>query len=84
MSEVAKQKISESNSVALKGKTHQIKKENKLNSGLTFNKVECVETGRIFESIIEARKWLQSTRGIDGGQIKNCCAGQRETTGGYH
>lgn len=55
MSEEAKQKIGKGNSVALKGKAHQIRKENKLNSGLAFNKVECIETGQIFDNIIEAR-----------------------------
>ena len=70
--------------MALKGKTHQPKQPNKLNSGLTFNKVMCIETGQIFENIELAKQWLKQTVGIDGGQIKNCCAGQRETTGGYH
>lgn len=56
MSEATKQKIGKSNSVALKGKRHQAKKENKLNSGLAFNKVECIETGQIFNNIIEAKK----------------------------
>ena len=44
----------------------------------------CIETGQIFENIESAKQWLKQTVGIDGGQIKNCCAGQRETTGGYH
>ena len=84
LSDEAKRKIGSSNSIALKGKTHQPKKENKLNSGLTFNKVLCVETGQIFNNINEAKQWLKETIGIDGSQIKNCCAGQREMTGGYH
>lgn len=84
LSKEAKEKIGRSNSIALKGKTHQPKQPNKLNSGLTFNKVMCIETGQIFENIELAKQWLKQTVGIDGGQIKNCCAGQRETTGGYH
>lgn len=84
LSEEAKQKIGKSNSIALKGKTHQAKKAGKLNSGLTFNQVKCIESGQIFNNIDEAKKWLKKIAGIDGGQIKNCCAGARETTGGYH
>lgn len=84
LSKEAKQKISKSNSIALSGKKHQTIPSNKLNSGLTFNKVKCIETGQVFENILEAKCWLQKTVGIDGGQIKNCCAGARETTGGYH
>ena len=84
MTTKAKLKIGISNSQALKGKRHQIRKVGKLNSGLIGNKIKCIETGQIFENINMAKKWLQKNVGIDGGQIKNCCAGQRESTGGYH
>ena len=84
LSEEAKAKIGRGNSKALAGKTHQLKQENQVYSGLNFNKVLCVETGQIFENIKAAAEWLETTVGIQGGQIKNCCAGARETTGGYH
>ena len=84
LTEDAKKKIGKGNSLALKGKKHQPIGKNKTNSGLEFNKVICIETGQIFENINIAKKWLLDNVGIDGGQIKNCCAGQRETTGGYH
>lgn len=84
LSEEAKAKIGRGNSKALAGKTHQLKQENQVYSGLNFNKVLCVETGQIFENIKAAAEWLEATVGIQGSQIKNCCAGARETTGGYH
>ena len=84
LSEEAKAKISRGNSKALVGKTHQPKRGNQIYSGLSFNKVLCVETGQIFDNIKLATEWLEATVGIKGGQIKNCCAGFRETTGGYH
>lgn len=84
LSKEAKEKIGRSNSIALKGKAHQPHENNQLWSGLTYNRVMCVETGQIFDNIKLAEKWLESTVGITGSQIKNCCAGQREMTGGYH
>ena len=84
LSSEAKKRIGQSNSIALKGKKHQPITTGKSNSGLTFNKVICIETGQVFENINLAKQWLKETVGIDGGQIKNCCAGRRETTGGYH
>lgn len=80
----AKLKIGKSNSIALKGKTHSKIAPGKKNSGLEASKILCVETGTIFNSIEEAKQWLKLTIGVDGGQIKNCCSGKRETTGGYH
>lgn len=84
LSEEAKAKIGQSNSKALSGKTHQPKQGDQTYSGLSFNKVLCVETGQIFDNIKLAEEWLEATVGIQGKQIKNCCAGARETTGGYH
>lgn len=84
LSDEAKQKIGKGNSIALKGKTHQVKKTGQTNSGLIASKIECVETGQVFETMADAKKWLQVTTGIMGSQIKNCCTGAREMTGGYH
>ena len=38
----------------------------------------------IFENIQQAKEWLFEATGVSGGQIKNCCAGARIATGGYH
>lgn len=84
LAEETKKQIGKSNSIALKGKTRQLVTEGKQSSGLVGNRVLCVETGQLFENINQAKQWLQETVGIEGGQIKNCCAGKRETTGGYH
>lgn len=85
MSKEAKQKISASNSISLRGKVHnKDKQENKIYSGLLGSKIECVETVQIFDNISQAKLWLYATTGVDGGQIKNCCSGARKTTGGYH
>lgn len=73
LSEEAKQKIGAGNRKALKGKVRQKSQDGKKAGGLSANRVECVETGQIFESISEVKKWLKDTTGIDGGQIKNCC-----------
>lgn len=83
MTEAAKQKIGRSNSIALKGKKHTSIKPNKLNAGLEGSKILCIETGQIFENIQEAKNWLYKHTGVEGGQIKNCCAGSRKSTGGY-
>lgn len=85
LTQEAKLKIGQSNSKALLGKVHTgIKQAGKKYSGLCGNKIICIETGMIFDSIPLAKQWLKATKGIDGGQIKNCCAGVRDTTGGYH
>lgn len=59
------------------------KKEN-MNNPLTLNvfnkKVICVETGKIFNSSVEAEK----ITGISRGQIGAVCRGERKTTQGYH
>ena len=84
LSSAAKQKISQSNRISLKGKKHADIKPNKTNSGLVGAKIICVETGQIFKNILEAKTWLYKNTGVNGGQIKNCCSGSRKTTGGYH
>lgn len=78
LSKEAKEKISKSNSITLKGKA-KIK-----NHGLENNKVMCIEEGLIFNNLTEAKAWLFNKTGVDGGQIKNVCAGKRKQTGGYH
>ena len=80
----AKQKISKSNSKSLQGKTHAPIATDKSHSGLIGAKIECIETGMIFENIQQAKEWLFEATGVSGGQIKNCCAGARIATGGYH
>lgn len=84
LSDDAKKKIGKSNSVALKGKVHQQAQAGKHSGGLVGNKVICVETNQVFTNIDSAKQWLKATTGVEGGQIKNCCAGKRTTTGGYH
>lgn len=41
-------------------------------------KVLCVETGRVFGCIKEAKQWLGK------GDIRGCCKGRLKTAGGYH
>lgn len=43
-------------------------------------KVECIETGIIYKSAMEASREL----GIDNRKISECCRGKRQRTGGYH
>lgn len=43
-----------------------------------FKKVVCVETGQVFNTITEAKKWC------DKGDIVACCQGRTKTAGGYH
>lgn len=43
-------------------------------------KVLCVETGKVFESIMEA----QRQTGIDFRHISRVCRGKRKTSGGFH
>jgi hypothetical protein len=40
-------------------------------------KVLCIETGRIFNNMAEAKEWC-------GVNIGRCCKGERKTAGGYH
>ena len=49
-------------------------------SGTPPKKVLCVETGEIFESIMEASR----KTGINSSHISKVCLGKRKTTGGYH
>ena len=43
-------------------------------------KVQCLETGEIFNSASEARRNKQ----IKGNHITECCNGARKTCGGFH
>ena len=43
-------------------------------------KIRCVETGEVFESIIEAERKL----GLNSGNICTCCSKNYKTCGGYH
>ena len=43
-------------------------------------KVMCVETGEMYESLIEA----SSKYGIERSGISKCCTGKRKTAGNYH
>lgn len=45
-----------------------------------YRKVECVETGRVFESQVSAEK----ETGICHKKISACCTGKRKTAGGFH
>ena len=54
-------------------------KANKL-AKLSSRKVECVETGIIYESIKEAGIKTNTNQ----GGISNCCRGITKTAGGYH
>jgi hypothetical protein len=42
-------------------------------------KVICIETGQVFDTVEDAKKWA----GITGGIIK-CCKGTQQTARGYH
>lgn len=48
--------------------------------GLGCKKVICVETGMIYDSILEAQKTLSKK----SNHISECCQGKRKTAGGYH
>ena len=41
-------------------------------------RVRCIETGQVFDSIVEAKKWLGK------GDIKSCLADRQKTAGNYH
>lgn len=51
-----------------------------INHKTLSKKVLCVETGEVFESIMEA----QRQTGISNQHISRVCLGKRNTTGGYH
>ena len=60
--------------------------ENKLHSYKVLKadhykrKVICIETGKIYDSLLEASKECNCSR----NHISNCCRGKRNTTGKYH
>lgn len=45
-----------------------------------YKKVECIETGIIYDSASVASR----ETGIDNSAITKCCKGMRKTIGGYH
>ena len=75
-----KRKLSEANT----GKKHSIETKKKLSQshkGLGSKKVICVETGVIYDSILDA---VKSTMKKKNNHISECCSGKRKTAGGYH
>ena len=44
-------------------------------------KVQCIETGETFESIVDAENYAGLKR---GSNIIKCCKGQKQTSAGYH
>ncbi len=62
------------------------KSENIKHSYKTLNKknytkqVICIETGKVYDSLLEASKEC----GCSKNHISDCCRGKRNTTGGYH
>lgn len=75
-----RRKLSEAN----KGKKHSEETKKKLSEshkGLGSKKVICVETGVVYDSILDASK----ENNVKGrGHISACCKGTRKTAGGYH
>lgn len=66
---------------------HGTRIERQVNTGLkngiyakTRKKVLCVETGKVYDSIMEAAAELN----LDNSHITKCCNGRYKTTGGYH
>lgn len=43
-------------------------------------RVRCVETGEIFDSIMEVERKI----GLPNSNVSRCCKGKRKTCGGYH
>ena len=93
MSNEMKDKLSASHKTeSFKRKLSEINKGRKLSKetkdkiskshcGLGIKKVMCIETGRIYDSVLEATEDNQ----IKGhGHISECCKGKRKTVGGYH
>lgn len=52
----------------------------KENMSYLTKRVLCVETGRIYDSVLQA----SVETGIHKTGIANCCRGKRKTTGGFH
>lgn len=67
----------------MKGKHHSEETKRKLreaNKGKHTKKVLCVETSKVYESIVEASEKTKADR----RKISAVCRGVRKTTGGYH
>ena len=50
-----------------------------INNKATSKKVRCLETGKVFESINDARRIM----GLDGSSISKVCKGKNKSTKGY-
>lgn len=74
-SKEARKKMSESHK-KLPVNQYAIEKMKEANS----KKVQCIETGEIFNSASEAKRIKQ----IKGNHITECCKGERKTCGGFH
>ena len=79
-SEETKQKISEHNSRHWLGKKRPPLSEKHKQQLITSKclKVECVETGMIYNSVTDAMK------DTGASHISKCCKGKAKTSGGYH
>mgnify|MGYP002513716939 CR=1 FL=1 len=58
--------------------THKQNIENRQSGPTSGRRVRCIETGQVFDSIVEAKKWLGK------GDIKSCLADRQKTAGNYH
>lgn len=47
---------------------------------LLSKKIKCIDTGKIYDSMISASQEL----GVSQGSISKCCNGKRKSAGGYH
>lgn len=59
----------------MKNKTHTTESKNKMRK-----KIVCIETGKIYNGLIEAEEILQ----ISSKQISKCLRGKNKTAGGLH
>ena len=55
-------------------------RDNVLHKEYGQRRVKCVETGQIFESILQA----SAETGCERGNIVDCCRGKRKTCRGFH
>ena len=59
----------------------KLSKEHIINSAIGhYKKIQCIETGIIYDSLKEVSKKFN----IDNGALTKVCKGQRNTAGGYH
>lgn len=68
--------------VAHKGKKqsdeHKLKTKKFNLEKRVYSIIKCVETGEVFKSINDAKRWLGK------GDIQSCLSGRQKTAGGYH